>query len=135
MARNLPLSSPQGEVDNTVVVLDGTTGLPVPSGAPGSPTSVVTVVTGLSYTDVSIASLTANQANGVVAIFNVDITRKALVFNPPADCGLGLTSGGPAIWPLYANTANSFTGPECPTDALYLTAGLTAGQTLPIAAA
>jgi hypothetical protein len=100
----------------------------------GQPISPGTVA-GLTYTDTSIASLSANQAAGTTAILAASATRKALVINPPANCGLALSSGGPVIWPLFANVPNSFIGQECPTAALYLTTGLSAAQALPIAVA
>lgn len=108
-----------------VTGVDPATGAALPPGA----------TVGLSYTSASIASLTANQAAGTDSILAANAARKALVINPPANCGLSLTAGGPVIWPLFANVPNSFSGQDCPTGALYLTTGLAAAQALPIAVA
>lgn len=120
---------PDGSTQRMVVpgfaVLDPVTGAPV---SPGS-------TSGLTYTDVTVSSLSANQAAGTAVILAADSSRKALVINPPADCGLSLTASGPVIWPLFGGVPNSFSGQDCPKNALYLTAGLTAAQALPMAVA
>ena len=90
---------------------------------------------GLPYTNATIASLTANQVAGTDPILTASAIRRGLVINPLANCGLTLSAGGPVLWPLFANVPNSFSGLDCPTNALYLTSGLTAATALSIAVA
>lgn len=113
------------------VVVPGFATLDPDTGAAVSPGSS----SGLTYTDASIPSLSANQVAGTTSILAANAARKALVINPPADCGLSLTAGGPVIWPLFGGVPNSFSGQDCPKNALFLTTGLTAGQALPMAVA
>lgn len=118
------------------VPVSAATPLPVADAVGASAASPkFTAQSGLPYADASISSLSAGQAAGTAVILAADTARKALVINPPANCGLTLSSGGPVIWPLFANAPNSFTGQDCPTGALYLTAGLATAQALPMAEA
>lgn len=86
---------------------------------------------GLTYADVSVASLTSGQAAGTNAVIGVNASRKALAINPPADCILRLSGSAAAGMPLYGGIPNVFVGPECPTNALFIS-GLSAGQSVTI---
>jgi hypothetical protein len=88
-------------------------------------------LTGTAFAEVSINSLSANQAAGTQAIVAANAGRKTLMLNPPADCVLTITSGATKGRPLFGNVPNAIAGPECPTNALFVS-GLSAGQTLTI---
>lgn len=97
----------------------------------GSPVNVAP--TSLSYTDVSVASLSTAQAAGTAAVLNPNAIRRALVIVPPADCTLRLasTSLGSGGMPLYGAIPNVFIGGECPSNAIFIT-GLATGQSVVI---
>lgn len=87
---------------------------------------------GLVWNDVSIAALSAGQAAGTTAVLVSAVGRKGLMFNPPADCLLKIsTAAGAGGWPLYGGVPNSIVGQPCPTNALYIT-GLATGQAVGI---
>jgi hypothetical protein len=96
------------------------TSSPLPAAAPGS-----------NYVDISIASLTAAQANASSPVIAANSERRVLMINPPADCVLRISAGAGRGWPLYGNVPNSISGEECPTNALYVT-GLATGVALTI---
>lgn len=102
------------------VAQDVSVSAPLPSMAPGS-----------AFVDVSIASLSAGQVAGTASIIGANPARKSLMINPPADCVLTLSSGAVRGLPLFGGVANSITGQECPTNALYVS-GLSTGAALTI---
>lgn len=101
---------------NFVMLKDPLTGLPLGGG-------------GLTYTDVSVGSLSAGQAAGTATVIAANASRKALMINPPADCILTIASAATKGWPLFANVPNTITGQECPTNGLYVY-GLSAAASL-----
>lgn len=75
---------------------------------------------GSAWVDVSVASLTADQAAGTVAILAENLSRKGLMINPPTDCILAIGSGETSGWPLFTEVPNSIMAPEVPTNTLYV---------------
>jgi hypothetical protein len=88
-------------------------------------------IAGVTYADVSIASMTANQAAGTDPARAANAARRALMINPPSDCMLAIAPGATRGWPLFANVPNTIVGQECPTNVLYLI-GLTTGAAVSI---
>lgn len=89
-----------------------------------------TTAIGSSYAPASIV-LSAGQAAGTSPVLPANTGRKALMINPPSDCSLTVSPGSTSGWPLVGRAANSASGEDCPTNALYVY-GLVAGQTLTI---
>lgn len=75
---------------------------------------------GLLYTDVSITSLSAQQASGTAVVRAANPDRRALKIVPPADCTLTIASASTVGIPLYADVENTFEGASCPTNDLFV---------------
>jgi hypothetical protein len=104
---------------------DYRTDIVTPSG-PKSAEHVVSTSSGSAFIGRSIAALSAGQAAGTVPILSANPARTALKVVPQNDCFLTIGSGETTGVPLYGNVENSFTGAECPVNAVYL-AGLAPG--------
>lgn len=85
----------------------------------------------VDYTDKSVASLSAGQAAGTLAVLAANPNRRALMINPSADCQLTIGAGATRGWKLFGNLPNTITGQECPADDIFII-GLTAGATVTI---
>jgi hypothetical protein len=78
-----------------------------------------------TYTDHSIASLSAGQAAGAAAVIAANPDRRNVKIVPPADCVVRIASGGVGGIPIFAGVAN-----DIPlANALFVT-GLPAGVAL-----
>ena len=95
----------------------------------GSPLSVVPVA--IPYADRSVSSMSTQQAAGTSAVLGVNTARHALVITPPTDCFLSIVAGSSVGIPLFAGIPNTFSGPECPSNAIFVL-GLSAGNALTI---
>lgn len=93
------------------------------------------VVATPSLTDISIASLSAGQADGSVAVAPLNPARKFFAITPSKEGRLyiGDANGGRAsfFWPLFAGITKTI-DEDAPTNALFVT-GQSAGQPLPMA--
>jgi hypothetical protein len=89
--------------------------------------------TSATYFDVSVNSLTANQAAGTDPIIAADPFRRVFAITPINDGKLCIAGGGVGFcWALYAGVTRTISGPDCPQNALYIT-GQTAATVLPMA--
>jgi hypothetical protein len=79
------------------------------------------------YTNVSIVTLTTNQATGIDPIIAQDTGRRGLKIQPPADCLLLLSPSSTTGIQLVGGYPNGFDG----GNALYVS-GLATGNTLVI---
>jgi len=86
-----------------------------------------------TFADQTVASLSAQQAAGTASIIAANPNRHAFAITPASDGKLCIGTGGAGFcWPLIAGITKALSGPDCPTNALYVT-GQTAGTALPIA--
>lgn len=79
---------------------------------------------GQAFADVSVASLSNEQAAGTTAVIAANPNRTGFAITPNADGRLYFT--GPAsadgpYFPLYLGVTRTLTGGDCPTGALYVT--------------
>lgn len=77
---------------------------------------------GLPYTQTPV-TLTANQAAGTDPILAANPNRQGLKLVVPADCGVATASGATIGLPAFAGVAWERSGPECPTNAIYVVGG------------
>jgi len=87
----------------------------------GFPTTPV----GLGFITATVNALSAaqagvNKAAGTAAILPAEPSRRAIKIVPPVDCFYAIEPGATSGMPLYGEICNSFEGPECPTNALYI---------------
>jgi hypothetical protein len=94
--------------------------------------AMAATVVSISYTDKTIVSLSADQAAGIASIIVANPARKAFAITPTNDGRLYVSSNlNGFFYPLYAGVTRSFSGSDCPQNALYVT-GQTAATPLPI---
>lgn len=89
--------------------------------------SLVTVTPGVSYTDITVGSLSAGQAAGTSSVVAADATRKLFAITPASDGRIYVASSAGAGFyiPIYAGVTRILSGPDCPTNAIFVT-----GQTV-----
>lgn len=80
---------------------------------------------GLSYAQTSVV-LTTAQANGTDPIVAAKADRQGLKLVVPADCRIATASGAAIGLPAFNGVAWERSGPDCPTNAIYVL-GLFAG--------
>lgn len=85
----------------------------------------------LLYTKASIPSLTEEHIDGTTPIVPDDPNRKALVFNPPADCTFVLAPGDTTGFDMIGGVPNPYVGRECPKGDLFIV-GLNVGDAITI---
>jgi len=95
---------------------------PVTLVAYGKPAGIA----GSNYTDKTITALTAEQAAGREPILPANPARRALMIRPPDKSDVVITPEAPRGWLMIRDADNHLTGPNCPTNAIYIT-GLVAG--------
>lgn len=111
-----------------------------PAPGPGSPATaenqdeLETILDATLYLDKSITSLSSGQAAGTTAVIPANPRRKLFAITPVSDGGLYLASfaTGKFFFPLYAGVTKLLTGPDCPTNAMFVT-GQAQGAALPMA--
>jgi hypothetical protein len=87
----------------------------------------------INYVDRSVTALNASQAAGTTPVILANPARKAFAITPTNDGRLYIGTGASGFfYPLYAGVTRSFSGSDCPQNALYVT-GQTIGTQLPMA--
>ena len=97
------------------------------------PPVTLATISGLTYLDITVASLTAEQAAGTSPVAPANFNRKAFGITPLSDGKLYIKSatGLGFYWAIYAGVTRTLTGQDCPFNELYVT-GQTAGSRLVI---